>query len=167
MQLHKDTKLGRQYHCCNSPSPSLLLDLRSEISINFVAFWRNSQRKIKKKIRRLLSPRQLSQKKDHRSPRACVAAAPKTFSDPLIHCYSMILHFQYIHYLVHFGSSLQGGVHFPDSWKQDEQCWKRGTYRPIGDSVLVTGAEGSNCGDWSTRSCRGILRSCSLLVLRV
>ena len=69
-------------------------------------------------MRRLLSPRQLLQKKDHRSPRACVAAEPKTFSDLWFHCYSVIVYLQYIHYLVHFSSPLQDGLHFPDSWRK-------------------------------------------------
>ena len=43
------------------------------------SFWRNSQKKKnKKKMRRLLSPRQLLRKKDHRSSPACVAAELKT-----------------------------------------------------------------------------------------
>ena len=49
------------------------------------SFWRNSQKnKNKKKMRRLLSPRQLLRKKDHRSPPACVAAELKTFWDSYI-----------------------------------------------------------------------------------
>ena len=42
----------------------------------------------------------------------------RLFSDPLIHCYSVIVYLQYIHYLVHFSSPLQDGLHFPDSWRK-------------------------------------------------
>ena len=97
------------------------------------SFWRNSQKKKnKKKMRRLLSPRQLLRKKDHRSPPACVAAELKTFWDPVYTSWLYIdvlwLFTFNIHYLVHFSNPLQGGVHTPDSWKNDEKCWKRGTY---------------------------------------
>ena len=125
------------------------------------SFWRNSQKKKnKKKMRRLLSPRQLLRKKDHRSSPACVAAELKTFWSfwcPLLHWASLLFcgcspsistisSTSVIHCKV---------VCAPLICKK---MMKNVAYRPIGDPVLVTGAEGSNCGGWSTRrNCRGIL----------
>ena len=119
------------------------------------------QRKNRKKTKRLQRPPLLLWERDHGNHRSCLARVAVEISSNMFASVAWFCSAAFFTWYIRFTYFIPPHCDVQSSFQE--------THVPpcqviLASCVLVTGTEEFSCRGWSTRSCRGIPRSCNVLL---